>query len=324
MSSCSDDTEAEEAREQQRLQAAMFQQRRQHRREDQQAIKHHMSLQVHLNDIFKGLQDDTLNKEQLKAATTLAIESEKGIGSYLSGRCHAMLYNEIREDDSTAASRVFAISELAEAILLHTDFDDLLNAYEISSGLKSIVEGSHKLQMRLFLAPDEAATEIRKLSDHIGHHWEFERCGFAPDTGEPNIKLKIVLLTRQDTPYPGYPSFGSRTARMLICQPPIKHLIFQYPCLSDNSHWTRAVQELHSATGITIGELYDSVRDLLRDKRCEPCVKEKDDSRTAAQRFEQKRFMLIYASSPRCFKQGADGLEYRLYDSMQMERELFQ
>ncbi|KAF2488882.1 hypothetical protein BU16DRAFT_531927 [Lophium mytilinum] len=145
----------------------------------------------------------------------------------------------------SSSSRVFAIPELFELILLQLPMRDLLLASQISKAFHATITTSPALQSALFLRPMSTFPPRQDVSEfQINPLLDVTFPGFLSDA--PNIPAEEWDLHFNHFPNPPAPNDGSSTAlyfrsawslqpeafarkeaswrRMLVCQPPVRRL----------------------------------------------------------------------------------------------------
>ena len=238
------------------------------RHERREAIRDYWNLQDTPRRMLQAAERDGYSKEQLRNATLEAAKHAAGIGRYSSNQFSPLSYNEIRRDDVAIASRVMAMPELTEAILSYTSIPDILDVSQVSRSLKAIIEASPKLQRQLFLKPAESTSVVHTLTEMPFEDMTVERLGDGPD-GETRLKVEVGIRKCKRV------NIGSTRRRMLICQPPLKRIFVTSAFDECHVIFRNGHEELHSAAGLTVGDLYDKALELVRvDSPCRDCEKE--------------------------------------------------
>lgn len=120
-------------------------------RENRQVLQHYKELQASLATVRSVIPDLHLDDRTKKLLEGLADihRNADGSGEYLSARLDPTYYNECRLPNSDIAKRVFAIPELLDAILVLVDLKSLVDMCQVSRDLKTSIESSTPLQIKL-------------------------------------------------------------------------------------------------------------------------------------------------------------------------------
>ena len=211
--------------------------------------------------------------EQVASSLSAMENNTNGIGKYISFRLDASYFNEIRSEGSTIAERVLHMPEVLEHVLLFTDVESVMAMERVNKKLRNIIDASPKLQRAIYLKPSLESTDtpVQRCtafgSDCSGFQTTAFEVNFGPHDG---VEATVQKTGPNDT----LPHMGTRWLRMLICQPPMKIMavIASQFCQNCGSWSLETHKQLSSDTGITVGDLYDKVREILATvylcKRC--------------------------------------------------------
>jgi hypothetical protein len=200
---------------------------------------------------------------------------------------------QVPSDSSAAkAQEAFSIPELAEMILLELPSRELLKVAQVDRALHASVMSSKRINCKLGLVPEPDSWFKTNLSqDHeysrgccdrkltlpgLSFLCDNVRLGEDSEEGEDDddgeeesgegeyMKLIVELRPKVEFVSPGssvttlvdrVPNVGSRGRAMLICQPPILKMDASTTCCGERV-------EIHSAMGVTVGDLLDATSKL--------------------------------------------------------------
>ncbi|KAK5130918.1 hypothetical protein LTR08_001582 [Meristemomyces frigidus] len=190
------------------------------------------------------------------------------------------------------AREIFAVPELLEQILLWVHPMDVLNVMEVNRRAYDIICGSTSLQRHMNLVPDETS--------HFRSFYKASLFDFACEAA-PAVDIRPWLkpLSPVNDQQSALRTFdidahfsasnplqlGSRVRSMLICQPPVKYMQVTVSCCDKSRPMGRqpllssamnVPQPVHSETGITVGDLYDSACELTAAHRLCPAAHRED------------------------------------------------
>lgn len=204
-------------------------------------------------------------------------QAANGFGKYLSSHLARKYYNEIRSDESTIANKTFNIPELLELILQHADHTDIVRIAQVSRNIKSIIQASTKLQVRLYLkATSPSAFQENEYDNVFKSDYPGLRVRTAKYDGRtwnliyahaPGNEGLVQAQFFQAGKERFLPRIGTTFRKMLICQPPAYHMTVESYCCTH-----RIIEEeispVHSNTGLTVGDLYDQASQILMSPSC--------------------------------------------------------
>jgi hypothetical protein len=172
--------------------------------------------------------------------------------------------------DSTTASQVFDIIELAEMILLHADPHQLQSSLpRVSKQIRDVITGSVKLQRRLhnpkhplwthptiYLAPISATILSWTTSCHEDGRFQHEDPPKVPCAYQRNMHFEAKGLEWAcDTTSTTNHSFRE----ILVCQPPTVAIDTMCFSQTDYRPFPR-FGRIENPNGVTCGELVDHVK----------------------------------------------------------------
>lgn len=181
------------------------------------------------------------------------------------------------------ARQVFAIPELLEQIALSMHPIYVLDFMQTDRGAYDIISNSSAVQRHMNLLPDQNSffRSFFNISE-VGFICDIRPRAPIPASGSlarhaKAINLDLFTVGAAFLPMP--PRLGKRVRSMLICQPPIKEMHVKVTCcskpgqsLAQSLHPGKleAPQPILSATGITVDDLYDATRELVKAHRLCP------------------------------------------------------
>lgn len=219
-----------------------------------EALNHRRELRLGLDALL-----DHIKKGDLASAhhSVLSVnEHVAGVDEFLSTAIEPIYYNEHITKEGVAAKKTFAIPELLESILQHVEALDLMRGcYAVNRTFRDTIEGSEKLQMKLFLRPAlQGSKEVCPIPPSYSCHF---RNPSPPSTG------RLHAVIGQDSSN-AFPTIGSRWKRMFFSQPPIYRVTAYRECDPrgmlnlDNSQCPGYT--FRSESGLTVGDLYEEAK----------------------------------------------------------------
>lgn len=247
------------------------------------------NLKARLTRTLEAVRNGNCTLEQT-ADDLAAMNSDlNGVEDYVRFRLQPKYYNEIRGEDCSIAERVFNIPELLEHILLTVDVPGTISMERTNRAIRSGIAASSKLQIELCLQPG-----IQPLTQRFRYRSPF---GF-PEEQFPTFRVALLhgrlqaIFSRED--YRGLPKITTREAKMLICQPPIKHMKLIRSCPQWPTGDMRWADEISSDTGLTVGDLYAlSIPVLAGPHSCSNCSTLSHDSQQDFSRTETSEVMFL-------------------------------
>lgn len=178
------------------------------------------------------------------------------------------------------AERVFNTVELVEAIFCFLRPSDLLSAVQVNRTASKTIPNSPTLQHRLHLRPSPSSY-MSTLFDGSDSKFGNIKLVVHQLFDWPNSKrrtTKGALVRVYFKPTNEYGSqvlpqrIGELCRRMLVCQPPIKEMKALSKCCIQprcDLRFHESASRLTSATGITVGDIYDAgVKAIMKNRTC--------------------------------------------------------
>lgn len=169
-------------------------------------------------------------------------------------------------------SKVFAIPELLERILLYLNPVDLLRIQQVDHLFFNAILGSMKLQSKMGL--------MAQKNGHVSAptaSFDTERfscfCEMYSSLSRDVLDDNDVVLKAGFSDVFNPPNLGSRARAMLICQPPLKSMSVHTRCCHPTWSWSNSDDDLDPITsdsGISMGDLVDAHARITADHRLCP------------------------------------------------------
>lgn len=217
------------------------------------------NLKTRITNVQGSLRNGNFTLDEISDDVGAMARDLNGLEDYVRYRLHPKYYNEIRKEDSNVAERVFGIPELLENILLNLNISGIISMERTSSTIRDIIVASPKLQVELYLKPevqDSTTKYINCRSPFNGHDQPHANFEVFPFPG--GLEAEFTRLWAG-----GPPKITNRMAKMLICQPPVKHMYLSRVCARCYSTDEDSKGKITSDTGLTVGDLYDRAKPLL-------------------------------------------------------------
>ncbi|TKA83528.1 hypothetical protein B0A55_00516 [Friedmanniomyces simplex] len=195
------------------------------------------------------------------------------------GPCYA-LHNPTPASQRKA-NELFGLPELTEIIASYLDPHEILVLMQVNRVIYAAIDGSPALQRYMGLRPDPGVYFHTHLGDasfspfppiRCDAEGEYERYADAEDgmaQGQYCVNLTLGYYGKAGH----LPEADSRCRAMLICQPPVYDTgvetgcCGQMECYEATRGWSPT--NLHSETGITVGQILDKAAELLeKHQRC--------------------------------------------------------
>ena len=226
--------------------------------------------------------------------------SVRSIESFLSAFLATRFYNERHaESASGRPHRIFDLSKLVEYMLGFVSILDLFTMRQVNKLLRDTIDRSEELQNKMHFVPDRGSiftthfgrgskcSLLSGLICEVVSTWNTALLGAEEASGTFQVAMEVrfnASLSRVSVPNRGY------TYRaMHICQPPATEMdVFPDCCSKYNCSSTYSIYDsdplnaflglgrLHSAskitsaTGITIGDLYDAIEKVRAEHKLCP------------------------------------------------------
>jgi hypothetical protein len=176
----------------------------------------------------------------------------------------------------SAASTVLRTPELVEMILMHLNMQELLPLQRTSRAFRDIILASAPLKRKLFLAP-ASHESTNQETDNPYLKALFPTLGTYLLTGNPKWRPKFIkAITEEDMERIDELFWACETSswrNMYLTQPPAKEMTVYAGF--EQGKGGRSVEELvnaqvsmRSATGVTMGMVFDSSAKARRKARC--------------------------------------------------------
>ena len=254
------------------------------------ALFHHEGLERTLAKTLYWAQTGYYSKDALER-NLLTIQSYvTEMGVFLRDIAPANAYNDSRKKRFEIAQRTFNITELLELILENLSIPDILSFYQLNKAMRDAIEHSPKLQTRLCLRESPPDSHLRTpISNLMKHAGDIDSglggaVGFSCYSVQVWTALPINYKIENDshtfsivaffTPLPGQRLYhmGNRYRSMFICQPPIRKMKVSMECCENyqplaNPPVLGESRTISSERGLTIGDLYDCAKALMKEHR---------------------------------------------------------
>ncbi|KAK5691511.1 hypothetical protein LTR97_011504 [Elasticomyces elasticus] len=212
-------------------------------------------------------------------------DSVQGLKGFFSDFLDPTLYTERQPyrgpDDTSIAIRecgpatqqVFRTPELVEQILEHLGLAEILSYDQVDRSARAILAQSTPLQSLLSLRayaddsllrlPFELYGDLRTASFYCRQGYDYDNGpnnAWGPGRTSSMVLLEAGFESTANRIH--LPKIDVRCRNMLITQPPIKKMWVRLQCCRRASGLSDSQREhdLHSDTGITIGDLYDATK----------------------------------------------------------------
>ncbi|KAK5712365.1 hypothetical protein LTR15_011945 [Elasticomyces elasticus] len=196
--------------------------------------------------------------------------SSQGLDTFFSHFLEPVIYNEKQPLDhcpsgsTSAAQRVFGLPELLEEVLNCLDIADILRFHQVNQSARASIDASPRLQSKLSLRAD-ATGSILRLPFEARNTLGLMAAGFFCNVYDGPMEFHSTDPTKR--PPPGHISLrlgfqpdqsqhaeiDTRCRSMYITQPPVKVVNVKLSCCREDGNQSG----IRSATGITIGDLWD-------------------------------------------------------------------
>lgn len=208
----------------------------------------------------------------------------------LSNRLGPGLYNAGGPTTASTAlaGNVSETPELFKAIMLQLHASDVLAVQQVSRNMCAKINNSPVIQKYLGLRPDPqaffrthfgVACDCSSFFCSLYYRYGFHTHPIPNPTRNPRELIFEVGFDRAPADQ-ALPRIGSRWRSMLICQPPVKELVLHLECC-EGSYDSNAVEPparrppaqntiVISASGITVGDIYDITHRLRQEHRLCP------------------------------------------------------
>lgn len=193
--------------------------------------------------------DETLKALQLDAS---------GLDDFFSNCLDPRFYAGSPNPNSTSAARkVFDVSELVEAVLEHLDVADLLRVQQVDRSMRDLVNSSTKIQRQMLLKVDNEG------AFRVSHALPAGNCihadGLATATDDHYIQQVSLIMKPM-------PCVGTRIRNMYICQPSITFMTYKHVCKCSRD---QSQHFLKNVAGIKWGDVLDAtVETSAQHKLC--------------------------------------------------------
>ena len=240
-------------------------------------LAHQQNAQADISTLISDLQIRECSVDEAVTRLLATQNDVKGLDESLRNLLEPIYYNERRSEGSTAAQKVFDVPELLELILLHhVTISDVMSVYQVSRGLRDIIDGSSKLQSRLFLKTTSETSDKRAvLSIRLP---SFTCVKMYSLRGDDGIRVSArVWMSRGKC----LPAIGPRWRRMLLSQPPMQEAEVSLSSATagfDTTSTDRVYVE-RCERGITIGHVLNAAERMIEQRtQCEDPSESDDDS----------------------------------------------
>ena len=213
------------------------------------AFASYNDLTSSIANLLHRSKENSVTTQTLERELSTARESLSRIGPYFSDIFEPKYYCERRQPDSTIAQRVFSLRELAEQILLHLEFRELLDVMCVSRTFLRTILDSVVLKQELFLAPETSRINVVYPP---GGRWGMKFHRHTDNWGISGTGKARVVCGFIKPPRGGLSRIGLRYRQMFICQPPVQEMNIEILNREDVKP-----TPLFVSTGITFGDLYD-------------------------------------------------------------------
>ena len=174
--------------------------------ENRKVLSHYHKLKANFAETIKELRSDICNNEditgRLSTVESKLSDMEEGmssIGNYLCFQLDPKFYNEVSKQDSTIATKLFHIPELAELILSFVDVVDIMAMEQVNKTLRSIINQSPKLQIALCVKGSaEPADRLRNLLRYRSVFARIHLRGFCVDVND-DLSILRSSATRAES-----------------------------------------------------------------------------------------------------------------------------
>ncbi|KAK5691504.1 hypothetical protein LTR97_011497 [Elasticomyces elasticus] len=262
-----------------------------------------MSHEQQRSEVSQGLEHQQISAHtiaslrRLQAQSATAIpgladiidkleRSSQGLNTFFSHFLEPVIYNEKRPLDycpsgsASAAQRVFGLPELLEEVLQCLDHADILRFHQVNQSARASIDASPRLQSNLSLRAD-ATGSILRLPFEARNTLGPMAAGFICNVYDGLIQYRSIDPKKR--PPPGHISLrlgfhtgqaqhakiDTRCRSMYITQPPVKVVNVKLSCCREDG----SRSEVRSATGITIGDLWDMRLKMREEHRLCPHAK---------------------------------------------------
>ena len=169
-------------------------------------------------------------------------------------------------------SKVFAVPELLERILLYLNPVDLLRIQQVDHLFFNSIQGSMKLLCKMgLMAQENGHVSAPPASVDTQSFFCFYEMYSSLSRDVPQDNDVVVKAGFSDLE--NSPNLGSRCRNMLICQPPLKSMSVHTRCCHPTWSWNDSDEDLDpitSESGLVVGDLLDAHNRVTADHRLCP------------------------------------------------------
>ena len=258
----------------------------------------HAQLERRESKLQALLRQDSIEPRDLSRILEAGPDALSGIREFLDS-CVEGIPIRMRPTggSATKAQKVFGTAELFEKILCHLGPSDILSAVQINRSTSGAIANSPNLQCMLHLRAKNdgsVSTLFNFLYDDREkglHKWLWVDMHSWSDS-EVSVSAWFRKYGSSGVLKATKPSIGNVGRRMLVCQPAPSEMKYWADCCNSSPHYKQGswewhdghgdvplpsvVQTITSASGITIGDMYDATMKLREEHRLCPLANEED------------------------------------------------
>lgn len=232
------------------------------------ALAHQYELQKVISSLSRTTHGSAVGPSCITEKLQAAQAELDGLHHYFSSVVNPTFYNERLTGnhlERSPAERVFDIPEMLVLVLDYVPIRDLMSFQQVNRAAYGIIESSPELQRTLSLRADATGSIFRVpfqtwSGGPRGGFW----CAYGTSGRILGNELRLTAGFSKAT---RLPRIGTRWRKMFICQPPVSEMAVSTACCAHQRNKDEPPNIIRSATGLTMGHLYDWTEALAAEHR---------------------------------------------------------